>query len=377
MAALMGGGVVVLAGCGGGNGPAAPSVAWHESSLPTLAGARALVRDASYCGGRWYVVGGTSTASGEVRPAVWSSADAARWRTVRLDPAGDVFAVRDLLGSVGCSRGRIAVVGARAGGPRGALRTTTWRQRADGSLVAWRAPLGLFGGVRAVKVNRMEGGPHGFLIAGTRTSGAAVWRSRDARAFGIDEGAPGLASTPRSLTQGVDCVWHDGTWWVIGTATDDAGYVSAMTWTPAGGGSWTRHPVPGGASLATAERAAETPKGLLAVGLDNHAFGAWTLSGRSWTSGSTFGRQEPAALEAPFVSGLAVAGNEVAASYSDGVRFRLATAPVGGAWSDLVAPESVTVSGDHQLAVTGGAGRFLLLADDGTRGRVWVATAPD
>ena len=375
MAALMGGCIVALAGCGGGDSPA-PSLTWRESSLPTPAGARAVVRDASYCGGRWYVVGATSTRSGETRPAVWSSPDASRWQTVRLDPGRDVFAVRDLLGSVGCSRGRIAAVGARAGGPRGTLRTTTWRQRADGSLIAWRAPLGLFGGVKGVKVSRMAGGPHGFLIAGTRTGGAAVWRSPDARAFRIEEGAPGLASTARSGTQGFDSVWHDGAWWVIGTATDDAGFVSAMTWTPADGGSWTRHPVPGGASLATAERAAETPKGLLAVGLDDHTFGAWTLSGGSWSGGSTFGRQDPAGLEAAYVSGLAVAGNDVVASYSDGVRFRLAAATVGGAWTDLVAPESVTVNGDHQVAVASGAGRFLLLTDDGTRGLVWVATAP-
>jgi hypothetical protein len=372
----MGGCVVVLAGCGGGGDRPAPSVTWHESSLPAPTGVRALVRDASYCGGRWYVVGATANRSGETRPAVWSSPDATRWQRVRLDPGSDVFAVRDLLGSVGCSRGRIAVVGARAGGPRGTLRTTTWRQRADGSLVAWRAPLVLFGGVRAVKVGRLEGGPHGFLIAGTRTSGAAVWRSPDAQAFRIDEGAPGLASTARSASQGSDSVWHDGTWWVIGTATDDAGYVSGMAWTPAAGGSWTRHPVPGGALLATAERAAETPKGLLVVGLDDHAFGARTLSGGSWSKGSTFGRQNPAGLEAAYVSGLAVSGNEVLASYSDGVHFRLAAAAVGGAWGDLAAPESVSVNGDHQVAVAAGAGRFLLLADDGTRGRVWVATAP-
>ena len=30
------------------------------------------------------------------------------------------------------------------------------------------------------------------------------------------------------------------------------------------------------------------------------------------------------------------------------------------------------MTGDRQLAVAGGGGRFLLLADDGTGGRVWV-----
>jgi hypothetical protein len=37
---------------------------------------------------------------------------------------------------------------------------------------------------------------------------------------------------------------------------------------------------------------------------------------------------------------------------------------------------SVPVTGDRQLAVAGGDGRFLLLADDGDGGRVWVADAP-
>jgi hypothetical protein len=236
--------------------------------------------------------------------------------------------------------------------------------------------LGLFGGVRAVKVSRLAGGPHGFLIAGTRSRGAAVWHSPDAQVFRIEEGAPGLASTARSGTQGFDSVWHDGAWWVIGTATDDAGFVSAMTWTPAGGGTWTRHPVPGGASLATAERAAENAEGapcgrprrprvrgldpfrrFVVERLDLRPAGP--CRARGGVRIRARGRRERGRGELQRRRSLPARGR-----------------PVGGAWTDLVAPESVTVNGDHQVTVASGAGRFLLLADDGTRGRVWIATAP-
>ncbi len=374
MAALVGGVLVALAGCGGGH-PAPPPLAWHESSLPAPSGTRAVVRDAAYCGGTWYVVGALATPSGRTRPAVWSSDDVAHWRAVRLDPDGGYYAARAILGSLGCSRGRIAVLGAKPGGAHGMPRTETWRQRADGSLIAVSASFALYGGATAVQVNRLAGGPHGWLIAGTRTSGAAVWRSSDARTFRIEEGAPGLASTGSSSTQGFDGAWHDGGWWVVGTAVDGRGHESATSWTPAAAGRWTSHPLEGDASISTAERVAGTPQGLVAVGLDGTRFAAWTLSSGSWRLATTFGRRDPAGAEASYVVGLASVGDQVAVTYSDGARFRLALGPVDGTWSDVDPPVSIPVNGDHQLAVTSGDGRFLLLADDGTSARVWVADA--
>ena len=121
------------------------------------------------------------------------------WRAVALDPGDDYYAAQAILGSVGCSGGRIAALGAKPGGAHGMPRTATWRQRADGSLVAVKALFTLYGGVKAVQVNRLTGGPHGWLIAGTRASGAAVWRSTDARTFRMAEGVPGLASTARAI----------------------------------------------------------------------------------------------------------------------------------------------------------------------------------
>jgi hypothetical protein len=156
LAVLALGGLLGAAGCGGGD-HAGPSLTWQESSLPRPAGSHAVVRDAAYCAGQWYVVGATATSPARTRPAVWSSTDALHWRTVRLDPAGDYYAARAILGSIGCSRGRVAVLGAKSGGVHGMPRTATWRQRPDGSLMAVRASYELYGGVTAVRVNRLAG----------------------------------------------------------------------------------------------------------------------------------------------------------------------------------------------------------------------------
>ncbi len=375
LVALTGVALLLLTGCGGGE-PAGPSPDWRESSLPTPDGARAVVRDAAYCAGRWYVVGATATSATRTRPAVWSSPDAEHWQAVRLDPGGDYYAARAILGSVGCRHGRIAVLGAKSGGAHGMPRTATWRQRGDGSLVAVRASYELYGGVRAVRVNRLSGGAPGWLIAGTRTNGAAVWRSADARTFRLEDGAPGLASTRRATTQGFDAAWRDGAWWVVGAAVDRGGVETALSWTPAGPGRWTPRPLPVEASVATAERVTPTPDGLVAVGLDDDAFAAWTLADGSWTLTHRFGRRDPAGTEAAYVAGLSSVGDEVAVTYSDGAHFRLALGPSGEPWPDVVIPVAVPVTGDAQLAVAGGDGRFLLLADAGSGGRVWVADAP-
>jgi hypothetical protein len=376
MAALVGG-CLALTACGGGDHTPAPTVSWHESaSLPVPAGARAVLRDATYCAGRWYVVGATETSSGQTRPAVWSSRDGLQWRSARLDPAGDFYAAQAILGAIGCSRGRVAAVGAKVGGAHLMPRTQSWYRRADGSFVAVEAPYVLYGGVRSVRVGHLVGGPRGFLIAGSRTTGAAVWRSPDGRSFRIEEDAPGLADGGGRATQALDASWHDGAWWVVGISTDRAGFLSAVSWTSADGARWTRNPLPGGHAIATAERAAPTSQGMLAVGRDNGAFGAWTLADGTWSSPAAFGRTEPDAQEAAYVSSLAVAGDTVAVTYSDGSYFRLASGKVGGGWPDQPLPESVPVNGDDQVAVAGHGDAFLLLADDGTRGRVWLGRAP-
>jgi hypothetical protein len=335
-----------------------------------------MVRDATYCAGRWYVVGATATPTGQTSPAVWSSSDGTHWRAASLDPGDGYYAARAILATVACSGDRVAVVGAKSGGAHGMPRTQTWFQRADGSFVAVVAPYALYGGVRSVHVAHLAGGPDGFLISGSRTSGAAVWRSQDGRTFRIDEDAPGLADGGGRSTQALDAGWHDGAWWVVGISTDRGGFESAVAWTPAGHGRWARHRLPGGHAIATAERTATTAQGLLAVGLVDDAFGAWTLADGSWSAPTTFGTEDPDGEEAAYVSSVAVAGGDVAVAYSDGAHFRLASGEVGRPWPDQPLPQTIPVNGDHQVAVAGHGDTFLLVTDDGTRGRVWLGRAP-
>ena len=364
-----------LSGCGHQDPPWA-HLAWQTAHLPLPAGDRAMVRGATWCGDRWVVVGATADTRGSTRPAVWVSGDGTHWQTLSLDPGDDYYAARAILTSVGCSHGRLAVLGAKSGGAHGNPRTATWRQQPDGSLAAVVAPFELFGGESAVAVNRLVGGPSGYLIAGTRMRGAAVWSSRHGDRFRLHEAAPGLTSTPQLLTQALDAVWWRGAWTVAGVASDHTGRLTATVWTGAGSGPWSRIRLPGGSTITTAERLALTGVGPVAVGLDDQGFGVWTERGGRWVGGSTFGVTDPDATSAAYVSSAGWTGSLLAATYSDGVAFRLAIGPT----DDLHAvplPTAVTVRGDHTAVIATHGDDALLLTDDGRQGRVWPTRVPD
>ena len=178
------------------------------------AGERALVRAATWCAGRWVVVGATAAGNGRTRPAVWTSPDARTWHSLRLRPGSDFYTAREILTSVACSHGRLALLGAMSGGAHGIPRTATWQQQADGSLAAVRAPSGSSAG--RVRLGRRPGRWPGWLpVTGTRTSGAAVWQSATGASFRLYDGAPGLANTSAVLTQASDAM-SSGTWTVAG-----------------------------------------------------------------------------------------------------------------------------------------------------------------
>jgi hypothetical protein len=372
---------LVLAGCGH-HDEQPPTVDWHESRLPTPTGSRAMVRGATYCRGHWVVVGATADARGATRPAVWSSTDGAAWRTLALHPGGNYYAARAILTSVGCSHGRLAVLGAKSGGAHGLPRTATWHQREDGSLVAVRAPFELYGGERAVAVTRLAGGPRGYLIAGTRTSGAAVWTSPTGSAFRLHAGDRGLASSRHARSQALDAAWYDGGWVVVGVVADRTGALRAAVWTAATPGRWTLTSLPGGHEIATAERVVVTSDGPVVTGLDDQGFALWTARDGSWSLAARFGAEtpadtgHPAATEASYVTALADAGSGVAVAYSDGENFRLGLGSASGDWHDVPLPDEITVSGGHAVSVAGRGGLLLLLADDGRRGRVWLGEVP-
>ena len=58
------------------------------------------------------------------------------WKQLVLHPGRDYYAARAILTSVGCSRGRLAVLGSKSGGVHGTPRIRSWRQLPDGSLAA-------------------------------------------------------------------------------------------------------------------------------------------------------------------------------------------------------------------------------------------------
>ncbi len=372
LVAVLGAGA--LAACGGDD-PKPVTLTWRSESFPVPAGSRALVRGATWCDGRWVVVGATADRRGATRPAVWTSSDGRRWEEVPLDPRGDFYASMAILSSVGCHAGRLAVLGAKSGGAHFNPRVATWRQRADGSLVAVSAPFELYGGPNAIAVNRLVGGPAGYLIAGTRASGAAVWTSRGGDRFTLHEHAPGLATTPAASTQALDAVWWQGGWTVVGDSTVAKARLVGTVWSGGGAGPWTATRLPGSSQIASGERVVLTDEGPVVVGLDDHAFGAWAEHDRTWSLESTFGRQDADASSAFYVSGLAWTGDRLAATYSDGTTYRLALGPTARV-DDVPMPVTVGVEGDRAVTVAAHGADLLLLTDDARQGQIWLTHLP-
>jgi hypothetical protein len=268
----------------------------------------------------------------------------------------------------------LAALGAKSGGAHGNPRTATWRQRPDGSLSSVPAAFELFGGPNAVSVSQLSGGPTGYLIAGTRTGGAAVWTSRTGDAFRIHEDAPGLASAEMQRTQGLDAVWWQGAWTVAGISTDDNGRPRATAWRGMADGAWTASRLPGGKAITTAERLALIDDGPLAVGFVDRAFGVWSERDGQWALDSTFGGQNPGATSAAYVTGVAWTGSLLAAAYSDGAAYHLAVGPTSGL-DGVPLPAPVVVDGDSTVTVAAHGQSLLLLTDDGSGAHVWLARA--
>lgn len=370
--------VGLLAACGGGgHAHPAPGPSWHEQRLPADAGTRDVVQSALWCGGRWYVAGATADARGGTRPAVWASPDGSSWRPVALHPGPDYYAERAILTSLGCRRGQLAGLGAKPGGAHGNPRVETWRQLGDGSLAAVRAPFEQYGGQDAVSVNRLAGGPEGYLIAGTRVTGAAVWSSPTGLRFVLHEDVPGLASTAAATTQALDAVWWRGSWTVVGDTTRSSGRLVGTVWSgpSAGAGPWTPVSLPGGTRVTTAERATVTASGPVVAGLDDAAFALWSRDGDGWALASTFGSVHAGATSPAFVSGLAWTGSRLVATYSDGVAFHLVSG-TAGSMAAVPLPTPGVVRGDRTVTVAAHGDQLLLLADDGRHSRLWLTLLP-
>jgi hypothetical protein len=316
------------------------------------------------------VAGATEDTTGRTRPAVWESPDARRWEALTLHPGTDYYAEREILTTVACSHGRLAALGSMAGGAHGMPRRASWREEPNGSLAVVSAAFGLFAGSETLGIGDMVGGPDGFLVAGSRNNGAAVWWSPDGASFRLYDGAPGLANTSQTRTLARAAIPVDGGWLVAGELIDAQGRLRGAVWTGDRGGPWTRTELPGASTVSTGDGVVETPPGPDVAGLLDQGFGLWSSRNGRWRLDDRFGTVDADATTAAYVSGIASAVGYVAVTYSDGARF--------GLWvgEDVPMPTPVTADGDRTATVASHGYHLLLLTDDDTTGRAWLTTVP-
>lgn len=259
---------LLLAGC-----TSAP--AWHEVSVDGQ------VTSLAACPGRWYAAGARHGA-----PALWTSTDASHWSAVPVRPVSAYGPVQTL-SAVACTGGAVVAIGSAAGGVHSNLRTSTWYGTVGGALTEVPAGFELFGGPRAIGVDRVMVGPAGWLIVGARTDanglvGAAVWHSGDGRDFQLVDADPALESTVDGQTVALGGYAGPEGYTLVGSV--GLATRTPLVWTSPDGLHWTRHAAPG----RNAEIQRGTPDGL-AVGLAGTGFAAWYHGQPAGTFGAFHG----------------------------------------------------------------------------------------
>ena len=353
---------------------------WHSAALPEPSGppGRIAVRDAVHCAGGWTAVGGVVLAepseTRDARPAAWRSSDGVSWTPLDVT-ATTYWGRRAILSTVSCANDRVVAVGARSGGAHGNPRVTTFFEK-DGGLDDQRAPFNLYGGATATNVGPITGADPGWLITGNRVSGPAVWHSTDGREFTIEEDVPGLADEDdfRSLAQAA--VWDGRGWVVVGggnaRSTLDR---EPVVWASPDATSWERLEVPGSKDFDDLERVVAIEDDLVALGLRGDGFGVWRREAGDWSMGEAFGVLPDDARRSPFVSSLVTGGRGLWATTSNGATFALWHSADGDAWAPVADPAgSPETGGERILTVAAHEEMVLLLADDGTGGRLWWST---
>lgn len=347
--------------------------AWHQSALPAPHSppGHLIVQSVTYCGAKWYLGGAIDTGNDQSYPALWSSPDTRHWHTEPIT-AHTYYGQRALLTSLGCRNGQLAAIGAKPGGAHGNPRVTSWWQRGDTTLVDVDAPFELFGGPSAVNVGPVHGGPNGWLIAGNRTGGPAVWVATDPRTFTLIDHAPHLADGDGWTGLAQDVTWDGDRWVLVG----GGGYRThlhqqPLAWTSTDGHHWTREPVPGSTEFADLQRVVAQPGGAIAVGLRDNTFGAWRRAPTGWTETGTFGRLAPTGTTSARVLSLTVAGSHLAAAVSDGSTLALWASPDATTWTQLTLPTNATAGGGRSIHVDGSGDTLLLTISDATTSTIW------
>ncbi|MBE1492215.1 hypothetical protein [Plantactinospora soyae] len=351
---------------------------WVASTLPAPDGGaeRLMVRDVAACADRWFLVGGAVAADGTERPVAWRSGDGRSWEPLAVD-AESFYGRRAVLYAVACRDGRLAALGARAGGVHGNPRVTGWRQTDDGFLAEVPAPFELFGGPTAASVARMAGGPSGWLIVGNRISGAAAWVTGDPAAFEIVEAAPGLASDAAGRTWAFDATAGPGGWLAVG-GIGRSGRVERdpVAWVSRDGRGWQRQEVPAITGYDELQRVTVVDGHRIAVGPRGTTFGTWRDDGSGWVPAGRFGSTEGGGTAT--VSGLVGIDGQLYAAVSDGTAQRLwISDDEGGSWRPMRGPVPNLPAGAARAVTLGTQGHRLVLAvDDGTHSTLWSTGTP-
>jgi hypothetical protein len=383
VAALFAAALLVLAGCRADvepepTPPEPLRPVWQRLTLPAPAGepGRPMLRDIVACAGRWFVVGGLADAAGGTRPAAWTSTDGETWSSLPF-VADSYYGRQNVVYAAGCRDGRLAALGAKTGGAHAYPRTSSWWQRPDGALVEVAARFELYGGPTAVNVGRLVGGPAGWLITGNRSSGAAAWVSPDGVEFELLEGAPELASDDRGVTWGFDAVAGPAGWLMVGGLLPP-GRIDRdpLAWTSPDGRAWQRVSLPATDEYEELQRVALVGATPVAVGLRGDSLGAWRASGGGWLAAGGFGAVGGTGV-VPGVAGLAVAGDRLLATVSDGTAYGIwSSSDLGGSWRTVTAPVSMPAGPDRDAGLTVVADRAVLFVDPGADasqgGALWL-----
>jgi hypothetical protein len=299
------------------------------------------------------------------------------------EPApGSVYGPLHQYSAAACVPGRLAALGSATGGSHGMARTSNW-YAAGGPLREVISAAELYGGSQSIAVNRLAGGPAGWVIAGAREDansnpGAAVWVSPDAVEFTLVDGDPALESRTGEITSATDATWDGHGWTLVGDRTvvkpGGAGR-TAMAWTSQDGRTWTRQYAPAAGAAADAlQRVVPYRGGVLALGLHGNQLGAWRrdAAGR-WSWGGAFGHTDVTRGKVG-VQSLAVAGDVAYAAVTDGTAITLWTSHDGTRWRRLAAPAPLAGGADNRLLVASDGTTVMAATDDALLPRLFTLT---